>query len=157
MGNVPGIVNVLQIVHDRDLFMHNQLLTNELSKFTGDQEILGDYLWSETQKWNDNITVSVIQFITRFSPRYDKAFLPILQDSSASAEVRGAIVRYYRKYTYEPARQILTELANDSTDMDLAIEAESALVSYAIPNAVATQKNKQPDRAIDKFTGGSTA
>jgi len=144
IGSVPGVANVLQLIHDRGLFMHNQLLTNELLKFSGDQEILGESLWSESRKWNDNITVSVIQFITRVSPHYCEAFLPVLQDSSASSEVRIAIIHYYGEHAYEPARPILTELIANSTDMNLTTAAELVLGLHPtlVSDALAIQMNE---------------
>ena len=140
IGSVLGVANVLQLIHDRNLFMHDQLLTNELSNFSGDKEILGDFLWNESRQWNDNITVSVIQFITRFSPRYGNIFLPFLQDTSIAPEVRTAIIRYYGKYRYELARPILTELAADPTDSNLAAAAKSALTLYPASDVIVVQK-----------------
>jgi len=121
--------------------MHDQLLTNELLSFSGNKEILGDSMWSESRQWNDNITVSVIQFITRVSPRYTAAFLPLLQDTSVAPEVRAAIIRYYGEHRYEPVRPILMELAADLTDSGLALAAESALTLYSASDAIAIQKN----------------
>jgi len=140
IGSVPGVTNVLQLIHDRNLFMHDQLLTNELSNFNGDKEILGDSLWNESRQWNDNITVSVIQFITRFSSRYSDVFLPFLQDTSATPEVRAAIIRYYGEHRYEPVRPILTELAADLTNSTLAATAKSALTLYSASDAIVARK-----------------
>jgi len=147
IGSVQGVVNVLQLIHDRGLFMHNQLLTNELSNFSGDKEILGEYLWRESRQWNDNITVSVIQFITRFSSRYRDTFLPILQDSSASPEVRAAVIRYYGEHIYGPARPILMEFITNSTDSSLTAAAESVLALYPAlaPNTSAIQEEEQSE------------
>ena len=141
IGSIPGVANVLQLIHDRGLFMHNQLLTNELSNFSGDKEVLGDSLWSESRQWNDNITVSVIQFITRFSPRYSDVFLPFLQDTSVAPEVRAAIIRYYGEHRYDPVCPILTELATDPIDSNLAAAAESVLTLHSTPDATAARES----------------
>ena len=133
IGSVPGVTNVLQLIHDRGLFMHNQLLTNELLKFSGDPEVLGDALWRESRQWNDHITVSVIQFITRVSPHYRETFLPVLQDASAVSEVRIAAIQYYGAHPYEPARPILTELIANSTDTNLATAAKLVLGLHPAP------------------------
>ena len=150
IGSVPGVANVLQLIHDRNLFMHEQLLTNELSNFNGDKEILADSLWSESQRWNDNITVSVIQFITRFSPHYSDVFLPFLQDTSVASEVRATIIRYYGEHRYDPVRPILMELAADLTDSNLALTAKSALTLY--PVAVQKSDSSKPNGHVQGNT-----
>jgi len=138
IGTIQGVVNVLQLIHDRSLFMHSQFLAKELSNFNGDQEILGERLWDESQHWNDNLTVSVIQFITRVSNRYRETFLPILRDASVSAEVCIAMVQYYRKHIYEPVIPILVELITKPIDVNLAVEAKSALALYPAANIATT-------------------
>ena len=127
IGNAEGVVNALRAINDKSLFIHNQLLVDVLSNFRGNKEILMEYLWNEAHHWNDNILISVIQFITKFSEDYNEAFLPILQDSSANSEVRIAVIQYYAENIYEPACLTLIELAANPTEIDLATEAASAL------------------------------
>jgi len=110
IGNVQGIVNALQLINGKMLFIHGEILTNELSKFKGDKHALADLLWNESRSWNSNTMVAVIKFITEFSENYREAFLPILYNPSVDLEVRIAAAHYFEKYTYEPARPILIEL-----------------------------------------------
>ncbi|MCL2530581.1 MAG: hypothetical protein FWE40_00290 [Oscillospiraceae bacterium] len=73
VGNVRGVVNALQTINDRSLFVHHQLLTNELLSFSGNKEDLGEQLWKENAHWNDGIRASVAQFIADASKRRRKA------------------------------------------------------------------------------------
>ena len=141
IGTIDGVVNALQAINDKSLFMHNQLLTNELLNFRGDKETLAEHLWSESRHWNDNIIVSVIQFITKVSNRYREMLMPMLQDSSVSIEVRTAIIRYYGEYIYDPARPILIEFITNSIDSNLTIEAVSALALYPAPDTIIALKS----------------
>jgi len=141
IGNVQSVVNALQVISDKSLFMHNQLLTNRLVHFTGDKELLEARLWNAGQHWNENILVSVIQFITRVSNNYSEKFLPALQNASYHTEVRAAIIRYYGEYMYEPVRPILIEFVTNPTDVNLTIEAISALTLYPAPDTIAALKN----------------
>ena len=140
IGNVQSVVNALQVISDKSLFMHNQLLTNRLAHFAGDKEVLEEYLWSAGQNWNDNILVSVIQFITRTSNNYSEKFLTALQSASYGTEVRAAFIRYYGKYMYEPVRPILIEFVANPTDVNLTIEAISALTLYPSSDTTAALK-----------------
>jgi len=140
IGSVSGVANALQVISDSSLFIHDQILTNELLNFKGDKEILGDRLWDEGRHWNDNVTVSVVQFITSVSDYYGETFMPVLQNSSTSTEVRAAIIRYYGEHIYEPARPVLIDFIINSTDVNLAIEAASALALYPAPDTIAALK-----------------
>jgi len=127
IGNVQGVISALKVINDGSLFVHDQLLANMLSRFRGNKEILMDELWNDDRRWNDNILVAIIQFITRFSDGYGDAFLPILKSPSSSFEVRIAVIRYYEKHMHKPARPILDELVANTTDIHLAAEAVLAL------------------------------
>jgi len=130
IGTIEGVANVLQLIHDESLFMHSQLLTRELLKFNGNQEVLGERLWADSRNWNDNLTVSVIQYITRISNSYSETFLEILKDASADINVCIAVIHYYREHIYEPVIPILVELIAKPIDTNLAAEAKSALALY---------------------------
>jgi len=137
IGSVSGVMNALQVINDKQLFIHTQLLTDELLRFKGNKEDLGKYLWSEAWRWNDNIKVSVIQFIAQSSNSYNEEFLSVLQDSSVSAEVRIAVIRYYAENSYAPAQAALIKLTDSSANITLAAEAVLALASHPTPDAIA--------------------
>ena len=76
--------------------------------------------------------LAVVEFITTCSLDYRKVFLPILRDSDTDLEIKVAIMRYYRKCIYHPARNALLEcLANgNDSDISMKIVAVSALIEY---------------------------
>ena len=141
IGSVQGVFNVLQVVNDKSLFMHSHLLTIELSKFRGDKEELASHLWNDGRHWNSDLRVSIVQYITDFSNQYTEIFLSALQDKSLNTEVRAAIIRYYKKYAYDPIRPILIEFIYNHKNIDLSIEAASALSKYPAPETVEALKN----------------
>jgi len=126
IGNVQGISNALQLINDKILFMHSEILTNELSNFKGNKQALANCLWNESRSWNNNTMIAVIQFITEFSEHYREAFLPILYNPSVDLEVRIAAARYFEKHIYEPAYPILIELITNPADINLSAVAASA-------------------------------
>jgi len=140
IGSIQGVVVSLQIINHKALFMHNQILTNTLSDFTGDKHMLGELLWKYGQQWNDNIFASVIQFITGFSNNYRETFLPVLQKTSGGTKARTAIILYYEKYMYEPVQPILIEFIANPTDIRLTIEAINALALYPASDTISTLK-----------------
>ena len=131
LGNVQALENAIQTLNDRNFFHHQKLLSDGLAEFKGDKEALAASLWKNYGKWNDYIMLSVIQFITLASSEYMSAFLPVLEDASVNLEVRLSIMRYYRRYIYNPARYvILGFLKNNDEDENLAIVAASVLERY---------------------------
>jgi len=136
IGNVQAVVNAVQIINDKQLYIHRQTLTSELCNFRGDKEILGDNLWGRCHLWDDNTTVAVIQFITTFSKYYRGAFMPLLCNASASADMRIAVIRYYGKYMYKLAQPILSSFVAKPADIALAIVAATALELYPESNTI---------------------
>jgi len=130
IGDIHGIINILQFFSDKFYFIHHKLLAEDLFSFAGDKEVLALYLWGKYKVWNNNIILGVITFITMFSDGFTNAFLPVLQNPLANAEIRIAIIRYYSKYSFSPAQSILVEYLNQTDNYDIAAEAASALRSH---------------------------
>ncbi|MCR1839173.1 HEAT repeat domain-containing protein [Murimonas intestini] len=141
LGNVQAVENALQVFNDRGWFHHQKLLSDGLLTFRGDLEKLAERLWSHHREWNDRIMLSVIQFITGFSENYKEIFLPFLEQETAGREIRLAIMRYYRRHTYEPARPLLISLLLDEKGEDNAkIVAASVLSQYPGEDTAAALK-----------------
>jgi len=130
VGDTHGIINVLQFFSDKFNFIHHKLLAEDLFNFAGDKEVLALYLWGKYKVWNDNIMLGVITFITMFSDGFKNAFLPVLQNPSASAEIRLAVIRYYKEYSFNLAQPILVEYLNQTENYEFAAEAASTLSAY---------------------------
>jgi len=130
LGDMQGIVSVLQFYSDKPTFIHHKLLAEDLYGFAGDKEGLALELWDKHKLWNDNITLGIITFIAMFSGGFRTAFLPILQSQSVSADIRLALIRYYKEYNFEQAQPILQEYLNQTENYDFAIEAASSLSAY---------------------------
>jgi len=149
IGDMHGVLNILQFFSDKYNYIHPKLLAEDLLNFAGDKEVLAFYLWGKHKIWNDNIVLGVITFITTFSDEFRSAFLPVLQNKSASAEIRLAIIRYYSQYFYEPAQSILVEYLNQTDNYDFAIDAASALSKY--PGLITTKALKSALQSDDWY------
>ena len=130
VGDTHGIINVLQSFSDKSNFIHHRLLAEELFNFTGDKEVLALYLWGKYKMWNDNVMLGVVTFITMFSDGFKNAFLPALQNKFTNADIRLAIIRYYKEYKFDSALPVLIEYLNQTENYDFAMEAASALSAY---------------------------
>jgi len=130
IGDIHGVINILQLFNDKLYFIHHRLLAEDLSNFAGYKDVLALYLWGKYKVWNDNIMLGVITFITMFSNEFKGIFLPVLQNKSIGAELRIAIIHYYKKYSYKAAQPVLVEYLNQTENYDFATEAAAALSEY---------------------------
>lgn len=132
LGNCQGVENAFQIINDNQWFHHRKLLSDGLMTFKGDKDELAERLWNYRKKWDDNLMVSVIQFITSNLNNFDDRFLAVLKAEETSVEVKLAIMRYYRKYYYEQAKPILIDFLKkeNKVDENLKIVAASVLERY---------------------------
>lgn len=142
LGNIQAVENALEIFDNQKWFHHQKLISDGLTAFAGDKEELAARLWSKYKKWDDYLMQAVVQFITNCSPNYCQVFLPVLLDNSTDIEMRLAIMRYYRRYAYEPALPILLRFLNSGEyeNDSMAIVAASALDRYKCEDTVQALK-----------------
>ena len=133
LGDMQGIASVLQYFSQKPAFIHHKLLAEDLYNFAGDKEALALKLWEGHELWNDNIMLGVITFIAMFSGGFQADFLPVLQRQSTSEDIRLALIRYYKQYSYEPALPVLIDYLNQTDNYELAMEAATSLSAYPGP------------------------
>lgn len=113
LGNVQAVENALQMINDNHWFHHQKLLADGLAKFNGDKEKLMAKLWSHLNDWDENIMISIIQFINQCDGPYQETFLPVLQSDHTQLEIRLAIIRYYRRHIHPPVKTVLQAFLDD--------------------------------------------
>lgn len=142
LGNCQAVENALQIFNDRNWFHHQKLLSDGLLTFSGDRDELAARLWSHYGQWNEELMLSIIQFITGFSENYREPFFPILQREETDIEIRLAILRYYRRHHYEPVHSLLiTYLWDEKEGDNLKIVSAFVLSRYPGEGTVAALKH----------------
>lgn len=142
LGNAQSVENALQIINDRQWFHHQKLISDGLMTFTGDKEELAELLWSHMKKWDDNLMISVVQFITVSSDKFKERFFMVLQSEDVEIEIRMAILRYYRRHVYEPVRPLLISYLNGEKviDENMRIVTASVIDRYPGDETVAVLK-----------------
>jgi len=142
LGNCQGVENAFQIINENQWFHHRKLLSDGLMTFNGDKDELAERLWTYRKKWDDNLVVSVIQFITSNLNNFDERFLELLKGEEVSVEIKLAIMRYFRRYYYEPVEPILLAYLKDENKIDenMKIVAASVLERYPSEETIETLK-----------------
>ncbi len=132
LGNSYAVENALQIINERQWFHHQKLLSDGLITFTGDKEELANRLWGHLNNWDENLMVSVVQFITASSESFKERFYVALQEDDLRLEIRLAILRYFRRYYYEPVYPVLISYlkSGNMEDENIKIVTASVLDRY---------------------------
>lgn len=131
MGNVDGVERALQIMNDYHYFHHKKMISNGLVTFQGSHHELMARLCSHFYDWNENIMISVIDYISTVHGPYQKKFQTLLTSPSMSIEIKIAIIRYFHKNRYDPILPILYQLMeNPNTDINIIIVIATTLSSY---------------------------
>ncbi len=113
---------------------HNgKLLTDGLLSFQGDRDALTDLLWRDYGKLSSEYRVVYINYVRMSSGRYTEEFYGLLQEKSTDKEERLALIRYFRRYRYEPAGKLLREYLSDSGKYGWETAAVSALALENYP------------------------
>lgn len=142
LGNSQAVENAWEIINNRQWFHHQKLLSDGLTNFTGDKEELAERLWSNLKKWENNLMVSVVQFITASSDKFKERFFVVLQSEDVDLEIRLAILRYYRRHIYEPVKPLLLSYlrGENVTDENMRIVTAFVLDRYPGEDTVAALK-----------------
>lgn len=128
-GQESAVERAFSIMNDRGWYHHPRLLSDGLATFYGDRTALAWKLWHKRQAWGSSFQVAIVQFATERSDEFSQAFLTALKDHTTDLELRFAILRYFRRRVYPPAKTALLELLGRENN-DLAIVAATALASY---------------------------
>lgn len=109
---------------------HPRLLSDGLANFYGDREQLAWRLWRRCEGWTDPFQVAVVQFTAGISDIFCPVFLDALQNPDVGTERKFALIRYFQRQIYPPAKPVLLELLAQEDSNGLAIAAAAVLFRY---------------------------
>ncbi|MBQ8390833.1 MAG: HEAT repeat domain-containing protein [Oscillibacter sp.] len=130
MGQASAVEQAFTLMSERGWYHHTRLLSDGLSSFAGDKVELAQRLWRRCTAWTEALQVAVVQFATDVSDSFSEEFLFALQDDSLPLETRFALLRYFQRRVYLPARALLLELLEQGEANGLSITAAAALSRY---------------------------
>lgn len=130
MGQAGAVEQAFTLMSERGWYHHTRLLSDGLSTFSGDKEELAWRLWRRCPLWTESFQVAAIQFATDVSDFFSQEFLSALEQGALPLESRFALLRYFQRHNYPPARELLLSLLAKGEDSGLSIAAASALSRY---------------------------
>lgn len=138
LGDAQAVASAFLMMERNNLPHNSKLLTDGLLGFTGDKESLAEVLVEKMEQFSPSLQVPIIDYIRNVSGNFCKTLYDMINGKKANEEVKISILRYFRKYRYEPAQGYIINCFNmdQGQDWQTAAVAASALDNYPTEEAV---------------------
>lgn len=112
-GSADKILDAIILLDAQETFLHEKILTDGLLSFTGDHALLISLLWKRFDEFSNKTQLSILNYIRFKTGDFCEEMLAIMQDTAADKELRLSAIRYFGKYPYAPAKELLLKFASD--------------------------------------------
>ena len=131
IGYPQSIARAFEIVTENKWTCSTQLLSDALTWTVGNRKDLATYLALRLMRWNESIQVTIIKFVTNVSGEFADGFLEALQDSRIPTETRFALIRYFGRWIYNPAKPLLIRITKEDDPVGYAVASAQVLKKYS--------------------------
>ena len=132
IGDPATVYEVLRQVDAKDRFLHPKIISDGLLSFSGDAATLQTLLLDHRSDFSEKMQVNLLNYLRFASGAHCERILQLLQDEETYDEVRFSCLRYFGKYPYEPAYELIARFAAGEANkrIEYAIVALSVLRRY---------------------------
>lgn len=132
IGSQDAVLAAWEKMEDNEIIHSVKLLSDGLLSFSGDKHRLAVLLFSHRAEFGVRLNLPVMQFIRFLDGSFCAEFLELLKKDTEDKELRLEAVRYFRKYPYEPAKEVLLNFLRyqEFIDWEYAAMAAAALSEY---------------------------
>lgn len=132
IGNEDAILAIWRKLEDNEINHSRKLLSDGLLSFRGDKKRLAELLFAHREEFGTALFLPVMQFIRFFTGDFQQQFLEFLSEKKEDKEIQLEAIRYFRRYPYKPAREILQNYVRyqEYIDWEYAAMAALSLASY---------------------------
>lgn len=141
-GSPACLVQAIQAQDDGVLLTHEKLLTETLLTYQGDHHQLISTLWRQMDRFTPRTQLALLNYIRFRSGQWGREMLALLAREDQPKELRLAAIRYFGRYVYPPALDLLLAFARDQdpSRWEYTTVAVTALARYPQPRVVNTLK-----------------
>lgn len=132
LGNGSAVEQAFEYFTEKQWFHHSRLIADGLMTYTGDRELLVVQLWKHKMKWLENLVVGIVQFAGNVSDGFKDLFYQDLLNEKLPAEIRLALLRYFRRYPDKRVQEYLYRILRETNgeSVEYLIVAASVLDAY---------------------------
>lgn len=137
-GDTDYIMKAIRIIDRSDLFFHGKLLCDGLLNFAGSSDMLSRRIIDSFSEFSIQMQVTLLDYFRFSSGEHKEFILSLLQNAETDDEIHYACIRYFGKYRYKEAYELLCRLAEETLDQkwQYAAIASAALGSYPCESTV---------------------
>lgn len=130
-GEADIVVKAFTLMNRHNVQHSRKLISDGLLEFTGDKLELTEKIWDCWEEFSPHYQVAFIDFTRMVTDCFCERYMNILQ-SEAEREVKFAVIRYYRRYYYPDAAEILQNHIEkwNRDDWEFAAISASTLENY---------------------------
>lgn len=131
-GDGDYVVRALKILDNRGVYYNSKLLSDGLFAFSGNHEKLSAELLELFPLFNQSMQIAIINYLKLIDLDFRADLFEILIDKKVNNELRFALIRYYGKHHFKPAKNILLGFlsGNNNEEWEFAALSARALSIY---------------------------
>ena len=132
LRNEESIIRAVKILDNRKVYYNSKLLTDGLYSFKGSHEKLSVKLLDNFSLFHEPLQVAIINYLKLININLSERLFGLLTDKNSNDEIKFALIRYYGKHYYEPAKKVLIDylLQNNGEEWESAALSARALSNY---------------------------
>lgn len=141
-GHPEKVVEAVVLLDRSGGFFHEKILTDGLLSYTGSHEELIRLFWERFDRFSERTKLAVLNYIRFQSGDYCERIYHIMTDERKGKELRLSAIRYFGRYAYEQARNVLLDFASDTDPVrwEYAAVSITSLSAYRGEDVLAVLK-----------------
>lgn len=116
-GDARTVIRGIEVLEKQSVYYHTKLLTDGLLTFNGNHNDLCKKLWKKYNEFTVLTQVAVINYFRMKDGDVCEDLYLVLCDDKTDDEVKYAVIRYFGKYKFPIAKDILIKFL-ENTDKD---------------------------------------
>ncbi len=132
IGDPARVLEFLELVDATEKFVHPKIISDGILSYKADRKALHTCLLSNLDHFSSEMQINLLNYLRFTDGDYCAELLKILENESTNDEVRFCCIRYFGKYHYDPAYEMLANFAEHADDrrMEYAVVSLMALRNY---------------------------
>ena len=132
MDDPDRVLEFLELVDNSEKFVHPKIISDGILSYAADRHTLNSCILSNLERFSPEMQVNLLNYLRFTDDSCCAEILKILENESANDEVRFCCIRYFGKYHYDPAYDLIAEFAElaDNRRVEYAVVSLTALRNY---------------------------
>ncbi len=142
-GNINAVLRGIKILNNQDLFYNIKLLSDGLLTYSGNHKDMCRALWNNFYQYRIPIRIAIINYFRFKGEEYRQELFALLIDPKTDEELKFAIMRYFGRHYYEPAKGVLIGFLQitEKDKWEFPALAAHALASYSCKEVIEALEN----------------